>query len=276
MSQNTSINEYPSKKIIKIRPERIYKSPCKKKLSINIPHMKIETNPKKKLYDRFIPYGISPNYNCDPPSYSPISHGKFSEKKYIPNSIKKNNYEKCLLANLVGNSIQSQIITNDLRQNLGYINMMNSKRKVSYSKEKSQEKKNSILKETNKSFYIDNNRYNLLSEKLRSSKKKIKAYKNIYFGENNNSNDLVLSTNDENNVYQYKYKIPDNFYYNVLDMFNLSSILISTTKGGTLLIDYSSKECKINKINYSKKKKIFQGNHPNIIQKKKIIVVIQK
>ena len=254
MSQNTSINEYPSKKIIKIRPERIYKSPCKKKLSINIPHMKIETNPKKKLYDRFIPYGISPNYNCDPPSYSPISHGKFSEKKYIPNSIKKNNYEKCLLANLVGNSIQSQIITNDLRQNLGYINMMNSKRKVSYSKEKSQEKKNSILKETNKSFYIDNNRYNLLSEKLRSSKKKIKAYKNIYFGENNNSNDLVLSTNDENNVYQYKYKIPDNFYYNVLDMFNLSSILISTTKGGTLLIDYSSKECKINKINYSKKK----------------------
>ena len=254
MSQNTSINEYPSKKIIKIRPERIYKSPCKKKLSINIPHMKIETNPKKKLYDRFIPYGISPNYNCDPPSYSPISHGKFSEKKYIPNSIKKNNYEKCLLANLVGNSIQSQIITNDLRQNLGYINMMNSKRKVSYSKEKSQEKKNSILKETNKSFYIDNNRYNLLSEKLRGSKKKIKAYKNIYFGENNNSNDLVLSTNDENNVYQYKYKIPDNFYYNVLDMFNLSSILISTTKGGTLLIDYSSKECKINKINYSKKK----------------------
>ena len=254
MSQNTSINEYPSKKIIKIRPERIYKSPCKKKLSINIPHMKIETNPKKKLYDRFIPYGISPNYNCDPPSYSPISHGKFSEKKYIPNSIKKNNYEKCLLANLVGNSIQSQIITNDLRQNLGYINMMNSKRKVSYSKEKSQEKKNSILKETNKSFYIDNNRYNLLSEKLRSSKKKIKAYKNIYFGENNNNNDLVLSSNDENNVYQYKYKIPDNFYYNVLDMFNLSSILISTTKGGTLLIDYSSKECKINKINYSKKK----------------------
>ena len=254
MSQNSSINEYPSKKIIKIRPERIYKSPCKKKLSINIPHMKIETNPKKKLYDRFIPYGISPNYNCDPPSYSPISHGKFSEKKYIPNSIKKNNYEKCLLANLVGNSIQSQIITNDLRQNLGYINMMNSKRKVSYSKEKSQEKKNSILKETNKSFYIDNNRYNLLSEKLRSSKKKIKAYKNIYFGENNNNNDLVLSTNDENNVYQYKYKIPDNFYYNVLDMFNLSSILISTTKGGTLLIDYSSKECKINKINYSKKK----------------------
>ena len=172
MSQNLSINEYPSKKIIKIRPERIYKSPCKKKLSINIPQMKIETNPKQKLYDRFIPYGISPSFNCDPPSYSPISYGKFSEKKYIPNSIKKNNYEKCLLANLVGTSIQSQIITNDLRQNLGYINMMNSKRKVSYSKEKSQEKKNSILKETNKSFYIDNNRYNLLSEKLRSSKKK--------------------------------------------------------------------------------------------------------
>ena len=29
-------------------------------------------------------------------------------------------------------------------------------------------------------------------------------------------------------------------------MFNLSSILISTSKGGTLLIDYSGKDCKIN------------------------------
>ena len=89
MTQNLSINEYTSKKIIKIRTEQIYKSPCKKKLSINIPQMKIETNPKQKLYDRFIPYGISPSFNCDPPSYSPISYGKFSEKKYIPNSIKK-------------------------------------------------------------------------------------------------------------------------------------------------------------------------------------------
>ena len=257
MSQNLSINEYPSKKIIKIRPERIYKSPCKKKLSINIPQMKIETNPKQKLYDRFIPYGISPSFNCDPPSYSPISYGKFSEKKYIPNSIKKNNYEKCLLANLVGTSIQSQIITNDPRQNLGYINMMNSKRKVSYSREKSKEKKNSnsILKETNKSFYLENNKYNLLAERFRSDKKKIKSYKNIFFGENNNSNNnLILPSSNTSNVCNYKYKIPDNFYYNVLDMFNLSSILISTSKGGTLLIDYSGKDCKINKINYKRKK----------------------
>ena len=110
MSQISWTNESSKKRLMKIRPEKIYKSPCKKKLSINIPKMKLASNPKQKLYDRFIPYGISPNYNCDPPSYSPISHGKFSEKKYIPNSIKKNNYEKCLLANLVGNSIQSQII----------------------------------------------------------------------------------------------------------------------------------------------------------------------
>ena len=45
------------------------------------------------------------------------------------------------MADLVGTSIQGQIITNDPRQNLGYINMMNSKRKVSYSKEKSPDKK---------------------------------------------------------------------------------------------------------------------------------------
>ena len=254
MSLNSWTNDYPVKKLIKIKPERIYKSPVKKKLSINIPNMKIASNPKQKLYDRFIPYGISPSFNCDPPSYSPISHGKFHEKKYMPNSIKKNNYEKCLLADLVGTNFQGQIITSDPRQNLGYINMMNSKRKVSYSKEKSPDKKNSILKESNKSFYIDSDRYNLLSERYKGEKKKIKAYKNIFFGENNNSNNLILSSSNINNVYQYKYKIPDNFYYNVLDMYNISSILISTTKGGTLLIDYSSNDCKINKINFGKKR----------------------
>jgi WD40 repeat protein len=37
-------------------------------------------------------------------------------------------------------------------------------------------------------------------------------------------------------------------------MYNISSILISTTKGGTLLIDYSSNDCKINKINFGKKR----------------------
>ena len=254
MSQNTRNNDYPVKRLIKIKPERIYKSPCKKKLSINIPTIKLESNPKKKLYDRFIPYGISPSFNCDPPSYSPISQGKFSEKKYIPNTLKKNNYEKCLLADLVGTSIQGQIITNDARQSLGYINMMNSKRKVSYSKEKSQEKRNSILENSNKSFFLESDRYNLLSERNKREKKRIKSYKNIFFGENNNSNNLMLSSSNSSNVYQYKYKIPDNFYYNVLDMYNISSILISTTKGGTLLIDYSSNECKINKINYGKRK----------------------
>ena len=254
MSLNSWTNDYPIKKLIKIKPERIYKSPVKKKLSINIPNMKIASNPKQKLYDRFIPYGISPSFNCDPPSYSPISHGKFHEKKYMPNPTKKNNYEKCLLADLVGTSIQGQIITNDPRQNLGYINMMNSKRKVSYSKEKSPDKKNSILKDSNKSFYIDSDRYNLLSQRYKRENKKIKSYKNIFFGENNNSNNLILPSSNINNVYQYKYKIPDNFYYNVLDMYNISSILISTTKGGTLLIDYSSNDCKINRINFGKKR----------------------
>ena len=181
MSQISWTNEGPKKRIIKIRPEKIYKSPTKKKLSINIPKMKLTTNPKQKLYDRFIPYGISPSFNCDPPSYSPISYGKFSEKKYIPNTVKKNNYEKCLLADLVGNNIQGSLISNDPRQNIGYINMLNSKRKVSYSKEKSAEKKNNIMKDTNKSFFIDSDKYNLLSDRYKKEKKKIKSYKNIFF-----------------------------------------------------------------------------------------------
>ena len=254
MSQISDNIEYPIKRLIKIRPEKIYKSPTKKKLSIAIPKMKFESNPKQKLYDRFIPYGISPSFNCDPPSYSSITSGKFSEKKYIQNTVKKNNYEKCLLADLIGTSIQGKLISNDPRQNIGYINMLNSKRKVSYSKEKSPERKNSLLKETNKSFFIDSDRYNLLSEKSKKEKKKIKSYKNIFFGENNTTNNLQLSSNNKNQIIQYKYKIPDNFYYNVLDMFSISSILISTTKGGTLLIDYSSKDCKINRINYGKRR----------------------
>ena len=254
MSQISWTNEGPKKRIIKIRPEKIYKSPTKKKLSINIPKMKLASNPKQKLYDRFIPYGISPSFNCDPPSYSPISYGKFSEKKYIPNTVKKNNYEKCLLADLVGNNIQGSLISNDPRQNIGYINMLNSKRKVSYSKEKSSEKKNNIMKDANKSFFIDSDKYNLLSDRYKKEKKKIKSYKNIFFGENNNSNNLLNSNDSKTKAGKYKYKIPDNFYYNVLDMYSISSILISTTKGGTLLIDYSSNECKINKINYGKKR----------------------
>ena len=255
MSQISWTNESSKKRLMKIRPEKIYKSPCKKKLSINIPKMKLASNPKQKLYDRFIPYGISPSFNCDPPSYSPISKGQFSEKNYIPNTVKKNNYEKCLLADLVVNNIQGSLISKDPRQNIGYINMLNSKRKVSYSKEKSTEKKNSIIKDSNKSFFIDSDRYNLLSNRFKTERKKIKSYKNIYFGENNNSNNLILNSSDKNNkVCQYKYKIPDNFYYNVLDMYSISSILISTTKGGTLLIDYSSNECKINKINFGKKR----------------------
>ena len=136
--------------------------------------------------------------------------------------------------------------------------MLNSRRKVSYSKEKSSERKKSILNNTSKTFYIDNDRYNLLSERYnRRSKKKINSYKNIYFGEdiNNTPNELsypLMNNKNTNSNNIIKYKIPDNFYYNVLDMFNLSSILISTSNGGSLLIDYSTNECKVNKINFIK------------------------
>ena len=195
--------------------------------------------------------------NCDPPIYSQTQlKEKFQEDKFVQNSLKKNNYEKCLLADLIGKTSPSQVITNDPKKNIGYINMLNSRRKVSYSKDKSNKKDKCLLGKMNKTFYIQNDRYNLLAERnARKSKKTIKSYKMIYFGDDNinTSNEVSLPLFDKkksNNI--IKYKIPDNFYYNVLDMFSLSSILISTSNGGSLLIDYSGNECKVNKISFVK------------------------
>ena len=267
MSQTLHINEFSKKKVIKIKPVKIYKSPSKKKKSTNIPNpnINIKTNLKRNLYDRFIPYSISPNLNCDPPSYSQTQNGeKYAENKFVLNSLKKNNYEKCLLADLIGKTSPTQILTNDPKKNIGYITMLNSRRKVSYSKEKSSKRKKSILDNVNKTFHIENDRYSLLSERnMRKSKKKIQSYKTIFFGEDNNNstNDYILSLSNKkktNNV--IKYKIPDNFYYNVLDMFSLSSILISTSNGGSILIDYSTNDCKINKINFKKNQNYLNKN----------------
>ena len=257
MSQYMLNNDLSTKKVIKIKPVKIYKSPSKKKKSINIPNINIKTTNKQSLYDRFIPYGISPNLNCDPPIYSQTQlKEKYQEDKFVQNSLKKNNYEKCLLADLIGKTSPSQVITNDPKKNIGYINMLNSRRKVSYSKDKSNKKDKCLLGKMNKTFYIQNDRYNLLAERnARKSKKTIKSYKMIYFGDDNinTSNEVSLPLLDKkksNNI--IKYKIPDNFYYNVLDMFSLSSILISTSNGGSLLIDYSGNECKVNKISFVK------------------------
>ena len=257
MSQFTYNNDHSTKKVIKIKPVKIYKSPSKKKKSINIPNINIKTTNKQNLYDRFIPYGISPNLNCDPPAYSQTQlKEKFQEDKFVQNSLKKNNYEKCLLADLIGKTSPTQLITNDPKKNIGYITMLNSRRKVSYSKDKSNKKDKNILGNVNKSYYIENDRYSLLSERnARKSKKPIKSYKMIYFGDDNINSSIEVSNSaidkkKSNNI--IKYKIPDNFYYNVLDMFSLSSILISTSNGGSLLIDYSGNECKVNKINFAK------------------------
>ena len=257
MSQYMLNNDLSTKKVIKIKPVKIYKSPSKKKKSINIPNINIKTTNKQSLYDRFIPYGISPNLNCDPPIYSQTQlKEKYQEDKFVQNSLKKNNYEKCLLADLIGKTSPSQVITNDPKKNIGYINMLNSRRKVSYSKDKSNKKDKCLLGKMNKTFYIQNDRYNLLAERnARKSKKTIKSYKMIYFGDDNinTSNEVSLPLLDKkksNNI--IKYKIPDNFYYNGLDMFSLSSILISTSNGGSLLIDYSGNECKVNKISFVK------------------------
>ena len=256
MSYSIRINEISKKKVIKIKPIKIYKSPSKKKKLANVPNININTNKKDNLYDRFIPYGISPNLNCDPPSYSQTKYAeKFSENKYVQNILKKNNYEKCLLADLIGKTSPSQILTNDPKKNIGYINMLNSRRKVTYSKEKCNNNQNS-LDNKRKSFYIDKDRYNLLSERnTKRPKKRIQSYKTILFGDDNiySSNDYLSSLNknkSNNNI--IKYKIPDNFYYNVLDMYSLSSILISPSNGGSILIDYSNNECKVNKINFKK------------------------
>ena len=281
MLQCLNLNELSKKKVIKIKPVKIYKSPSKKKQSIKIPNINIKTTNKQSLYDRFIPYSISPNFNCDPPAYSQNKNKeKYTENKFVQNPLKKNNYEKCLLADLIGKTSPTEILTNDPKKNIGYIAMLNSRRKVSYSKEKSNKRKKSILDNRNKTFYIDNDKYNLLSERNnRKMKKKINSYKNIYFGDDITkvTNELSYSLCDKktnsNNI--IKYKIPDNFYYNVLDMFNLSSILISTSNGGSLLIDYSTNECKVNKINFIKNQnyinKNLEFNDENSLNNPKII-----
>jgi len=281
MLQCLNLNELSKKKVIKIKPVKIYKSPSKKKQSIKIPNINIKTTNKQSLYDRFIPYSISPNFNCDPPAYSQSKNKeKYTENKFVQNPLKKNNYEKCLLADLIGKTSPTEILTNDPKKNIGYIAMLNSRRKVSYSKEKSNKRKKSILDNRNKTFYIDNDKYNLLSERNnRKMKKKINSYKNIYFGDDITkvTNELSYSLCDKktnsNNI--IKYKIPDNFYYNVLDMFNLSSILISTSNGGSLLIDYSTNECKVNKINFIKNQnyinKNLEFNDENSLNNPKII-----
>ena len=281
MLQCLNLNELSKKKVIKIKPVKIYKSPSKKKQSIKIPNINIKTTNKQSLYDRFIPYSISPNFNCDPPAYSQNKNKeKYTENKFVQNPLKKNNYEKCLLADLIGKTSPTEILTNDPKKNIGYIAMLNSRRKVSYSKEKSNKRKKSILDNRNKTFYIDNDKYNLLSERNnRKMKKKINSYKNIYFGDDITkvTNELSFSLCDKktnsNNI--IKYKIPDNFYYNVLDMFNLSSILISTSNGGSLLIDYSTNECKVNKINFIKNQnyinKNLEFNDENSLNNPKII-----
>ena len=63
MSQSIQINDISKKKLIRIKPVKIYKSPSKKKQSIKMPNLNIQTSYKKSLYDRFIPYSISPNLN---------------------------------------------------------------------------------------------------------------------------------------------------------------------------------------------------------------------
>lgn len=114
MLHSLNINEFSKKKVIKIKPVKIYKSPSKKKQSIKMPNINIKITNKQSLYDRFIPYSISPNFNCDPPAYfQNKSKEKYTENKYVQNSLKKNNYEKCLLADLIGKTSPTEILTND-------------------------------------------------------------------------------------------------------------------------------------------------------------------
>ena len=93
MSLNSWTNDYPIKKLIKIKPERIYKSPVKKKLSITIPNMKIASNPNQKLYDRFIPYGISQSL-IGLSTYIAFTVAIFYGKKLISDNEKNENGEE--------------------------------------------------------------------------------------------------------------------------------------------------------------------------------------
>ena len=239
MLNSFSITE--KKNLKKVKPIKIYTSPVKKTSTINF----AKTENKDKLYDRFLPYSISPNFNCDSPSYTKSPTKNKNSTQYIKNSSKKDNYQRVLLANLISDNDSSSInLTKDPQKNLCLLDIKNSKRKVSYSKKRKSTSKNNTNPILNNSFTQN---HNLL---LTSSKNKIniiKPYKNINFGDINEISE----------------KIPDNYYYNVLDMYNISSILISTEEGGTSLIDFSKEKYKITNFNRNPKNKNENNNYYN-------------
>ena len=234
MSSLFHIND--KKNLSKIRPTHIYNSPVKKRNTVTF------ENNETKLYDRFLPFGISPNLNCDPPSYSKYQDSNSPDNQFKKNSSKKNNYQRVLLANLLSINDSSPELTKDTKKNIFLLDLKNAKRKVSYSKNKF----NKLNKSSNNSLLnnIITNDYSLLARKNKKKLKPIiKPNKIIYFG------DKTEIFPKYKNIQRETSKLPDNYYYNILDMYNISSILISTNDGGTSLIDFSKDEYRINEIN---------------------------
>ena len=234
MSSLFQIND--KKNMSKIRPTHIYTSPVKKRNEIAF------KNNDTKLYDRFLPFGISPNLNCDPPSYSKYQDGNSPDNQFKKNLSKKNNYQRVLLANLLSTSDSSPQLTKDTKKNIFLLDLKNAKRKVSYSKSKFKKDNNNLNVPLLNN--IITNDFSLLAKKNKKKlKPKIKPNKIIYFG------DKTEILPKFKNIQRETSKLPDNYYYNILDMYDISSILISTNEGGTSLIDFSKDEYRINEIN---------------------------
>ena len=203
---------------LQIKP---YKSPLKKR----------KFNPEIiDISDRFIPISISPNYKCDDNEISPSPNRKNTDLN-IPLTQNKN-YQRILLNDLIGDSSKSDIQTNNIFNNMLLQNISFSKRKIKFKPNKNNSKHSLSASPFSKSSKSDSED-NLKSYKLLSKRKKtIKPFKQLSF-----NNPL------------------DNFYFNILDIYDLSKIAIGT-KDNLLIINADT---------YLKKEKIIKIDTRNFM-----------
>ncbi len=193
-----------------------YKSPSKQK----------KFNPETiDISDRFIPISISPNYKCDD-NRKEISSSPNRKNKFSKNLSEFSNYQRVLLNDLIGDSSNTNIKTNNIFNDMLLQNFSNSKRKIYFNQNKHHSKHSLTPSPFSKSSKSDSED-NLSGFKLLSKRKKeLKPIKQIY------------------------YKNPlDNFYFNILDIYNLSNIAIGTKRDLLLInVNPNNKKEKIIKI----------------------------
>jgi WD40 repeat protein len=192
---------------------------------------------KIEKIDRFIPRSISPNLKCE---LSPTK-----TKSTIKNV--ENDYQKLILNDLIKDSSPNESPLNNYVDNIIFENIKNSKRKIIFNEIKPNRKKSisptPLIKSHNSLIYEKKNNLNLkkIQHKLKLKKNYIKPFNQYYFN-----------------------YCPNNFYFNVLDMFSISEIAIGLTNGKILLINDLKNEknfLEANSFFYSNYNNDFNNNH---------------